>query len=168
MRHSTEIQMSPAFTLRGLAYCIVAVASLSLAIGTVSASVPTSDELGVRFKVLKSGPTATVEIRMTPRRDFDSVIVEAASGVASLTPTCGFSNVAVVAGGSYVCRVDVTGKPSDAAMTLNVVARRSGPVVGLPEIEMHHLSIKNAAFVPAMKNKSASHHDVADSSPSDK
>ena len=154
--------------MRGLAYRLVAVVSFSLIAGTASASVATSNELGVKFTVVKSGSTTTVEIRMTPRRDFDSVMVEAASGVASLTPSCGFSNVAVVAGGSYVCRVDVTGKPSDAAMTLNVVARRSAPGGAVPVMEMHHLTVKNSAFVPAKKSVAASHHDVGESPATDK
>jgi hypothetical protein len=136
----------------------------ALAVGAATASVPTSNDLGVRFKVLKSGPTTTVEIRMTPRRDFDSVTVEAASGVASLAPTCGFANVRVVAGGSYLCRVDVTGKSSEAAMTLNVVARRAVPGGTVPVTEVHHLSVKNSGFALSQKSAAASHHDVADSS----
>jgi hypothetical protein len=137
--------------------------SVALAIGAANASVPTSNELGVRFKVLRTGPTATVEIRMTPQRGFDSVTVEAASGVASLTPACGFTSVTVVPGGSYVCRVDVTGKPSEAAMTLNVVARRTVPGGTVPAMEVHHLSIKNSAFALPQKSATASHHNVADS-----
>jgi hypothetical protein len=162
MTHALRFQtLRPSVRCR-LACWVGAGMSLALAIGTVSASVPTSDDLGVRFKILRAGPTATVEIRMTPRRDFDAVTVEAASGVASLTPSCVFANVKVVAGGSYVCRVDVTGKPSEAAMTLNVVARRAVPGGTVPVMEVHHLSVKNSAFAVSQKSAAASHHDVAD------
>lgn len=163
MMHSPKFLKSPTSAFQNLAHALATAVFLSLASGVVSASVATSNELGIQFKVVTSGPTVTVEIRMTPRRNFDSVTVEAASGVASLTPSCGFSNVAVVAGGSYVCRVDVTSKPSDAAMTLNVVARRAASAGGLPEMEIHHISIKNSAFVPSKKARAASHHVVTSS-----
>jgi hypothetical protein len=140
----------------GVWFCV------ALAVGTAGASVPTSNELGVRFKVLKTGSTATIEIRITPRREFDSVAVEAASGVASLNPSCAFSNVTAVAGGSYVCTVDVTGDPSAAAMTINVVARRTIAGYKVPVTEVHHLSVKNPAFSSLKKHAAASHHDVAD------
>ncbi len=150
---------------RRLARWTAAGLCVGLAIGAASASVPTSNELGVRFKVLRSGATATIEIRMTPRRDFDAVAVEAASGVASLTPSCAFTNVKVVAGGSYVCKVDITGLPTEAAMTLNVIARRSVPGGTVPVMEVHHLSLKNTAFALSQKNTSASHHNVAETPP---
>jgi hypothetical protein len=127
-----------------------------------SASVPSSNELGVRFKVLRNGATVSVEIRLTPRRDFDSVAVEAGSGVASLAPSCAFTNVGVGVGGSYVCQLDVTGKPSAAAMTLNVIARRAVPGGTVPVMEVHHLSLRNTAFALSQKNAAASHHNVAD------
>ena len=141
---------------------MAAALSVALALSDAHASVPTSNELGVHFKVLKSGPTTTVEIRMTPRRDFDSVTVEAASGVASLTPPCGFKNVTAAGGKHYSCRVDVTGKSTEAAMTLNVVARRAVPGGLVPVTEMHHLSIKNSTYALSQKRSVASHHDVAD------
>jgi hypothetical protein len=134
---------------------------LMLSVGTALASVPTSDELAIRFKVLKSGPTSTVEIRISPRSDFDSVAVEAASGVASMTPPCAFTKGKVTAGESYVCRMELAGKPSDAAMTINVIARRTVPGGLLPVLEVHHLSVKNSAFARSQKSAAASHHDVA-------
>jgi hypothetical protein len=132
------------------------------AVGAASASVPSSNELGVRFKILRTGATATIEIRMTPRRDFDTVAVEAGSGVASLTPPCAFTDVRAGGGGTYVCQLDVTGKPSEAAMTLNVIARRAVPGGSVPVMEVHHLSLKNTAFALSQKNPAASHHNVAD------
>ena len=113
---------------------------------------------------MKSGPTTTVEIRMTPRRDFDAVAVEAASGVASLAPSCGFANVRLVAGGTYACRVEVTGKASEAAMTLNVFGRRALSGGSVPVTEVHHFSGKNTGFALAQKSIAESHHNVADSS----
>jgi hypothetical protein len=136
--------------------------SVLLAIGAASASVPTSNELGVHFKVLRTGATATIEVRLSPRSNFDSVAIEAASGVASLTSSCAFTNAKVVAGASYVCQVDLTGAPSEAAMTLNVIARRSVPGGTLPVMEVHHLSVRNTAFALSQKSAAASHHNVAD------
>ena len=146
---------------RQLASGSLVIACLSLVVGVASGSAPTSNELGVRFKLISSGPTATVEIHLSPRRAFDAVTVEAASGVASLTPPCAFAGVVV--GGAYACRVVVTGKPTDAAMTLKVIARRSLPGGILPETEFHHFSINNQAFMPSRKLKAASHHVVASS-----
>jgi len=163
MTNLSRPQILGAAVPRRSGYRMAAAMWAAFAMGTANASVPMSNELGVHFKVLRTGPTASVEIRVTPRHDFDSVTVEAASGVASLTPTCGFTKRPVVAGGSYVCRVDVTGKPSEAAMTLNVVGRRAVPGGTVPATEMHHLSVKNSAFALSQKNAAASHHDVADS-----
>jgi hypothetical protein len=134
-----------------------------LAIGVATASQPMSNDLGVRFKVLKSGPTASVEIRIAPKRDFESVTIEAASGVATLSPSCAFANMKVVAGGSYACRVDVTGKASEPAMTLNVVARRAVSGGAVPVTEVHHLSVRNPSFAPSQKSAAATHHEVAGS-----
>ena len=165
MTNMLNLQISRAPVPRRPRCWMAAAMTAALAMGTASASVPMSNDLGVHFRVLSSGPTASVEIRVTPRRDFDSVSVEAASGVASLTPSCGFTSLPVVAGGSYVCRVDVTGKPSEAAMTLNVIGRRAVPGGTVPVIEMHHLSVKNSAFALSQKRAASSHHDVADSAP---
>ena len=161
MMHAVRDRLPPARGRSGPARWPAAIAAISLAIGATSASVPTSNEVGVRFKVITPGPTVVVEIRLTPRRSFDTVSVEAASGVASLAPPCAFTHV--VAGGSYVCRVDLTGKPSDPAMTLNVVAQSVSPGGGLPETEIHHLSVRNASFVPSKKAQAASHHVVTGS-----
>jgi hypothetical protein len=139
--------------------------AVALTVGTAIASLPESNQLGVRFKILRAGSPATIEIRLTPHRNFDSVSIEAASGVATLTPTCVFSSVAIVAGGSYICRVDIVGKRSDAAMTLNVVARRASPGSTVPVTEVHHLSVKNSSFATQQKNAPASHHDVVAPAP---
>ena len=133
-----------------------------LAIGGAGATVPTSNELGVRFKVLRMGTTASIEIRLTPRRDFDAVSVEAGSGVASMTNSCTFSNLKPAVSGPYVCQVQVTGTPTEAAMTLNVIARRTVPGGSVPVMEVHHLSVKNTAFAVSQKSMAASHHNVTD------
>ncbi len=126
-----------------------------------SASVPISNELGLGMKVLSTGATTTVELRLHPKRNFDSVVVEAASGVVSLSSSCPLAHAGVVAGRSYTCRVDIAGKSSEAAMTINVIARRSIPGGVVPETEVHNLSISNTGFAVAQKRASASHHDVA-------
>ena len=125
-----------------------AVSALIVA-GVAVASPPTSNEMGFSYKVA-SPNSSTVEIRLTPRQSFDDVHVEAGSGVASFTP-CGFSPVLV--GHTYKCNVTVTGKPSDAAITLNVVARRSVAGSTIPQIEIQHLSLRNAHAVLTPKPK---------------
>jgi hypothetical protein len=123
------------------------------------ASTATNNELGVKFKSVAAGATTTVEIRLAPRRAFDSVTVEAASGVATLNPPCAFSNVAP--GGTYSCRVELTGKTTDPTMTVNVVAQHAA-ANQLLETETHHFSVKNAAFVRSTKPRAASHHVVTE------
>ena len=137
--------------------------SLMLSVGTVLASVPASNELGIHFKVLRSGPPATVEIRIAPRRHFDSIAVEPASGAASVTSSCAFTKGEVAAGKFYSCQVEIAGRPSEAAMTINVVARRNVPGGTVPVMEVHHLTVKNSAFAISQKSATASHHDVAES-----
>ena len=141
---------------------------LWFSVGAVLASVPASNELGIRFKVLRSGSPATVEIRIAPRRHFDSVAVEPASGAASVSSSCAFTKGEVAAGKFYLCRVEIAGRPSEAAMTINVVARRNVPGGTVPVMEVHHLTVKNSAFVISQKSATASHHDVSTTSPEPK
>ena len=140
-----------------------AVSGLGLLLCVLSgnASVPTSNELGIEMKVLKAGAPATVELRFVPKRNFDAVVIEAASGVASLNTSCDLAHTGVVAGRTYVCQAEISGKPSEAAMTLNVIARRQIPGGAVPVMEVHNLSIRNTAFAVSQKHASASHHDVA-------
>ena len=107
------------------------------------------------MKVLNSGPPATIELRLVPKRNFDAVLIEAASGVASLNTSCDLARTGVVAGRAYVCQAEITGKPSEAAMTLNVIARRTIPGGAVPVMEVHNLSIKNTAFAVSQKHASA-------------
>ena len=65
--------------------------------GVALASPPMHNSMGARFRVVSRGPTSTIEITLSPRAAFDTVTVEAGSGVASLTP-CAFT--AVVPAGS--------------------------------------------------------------------
>jgi hypothetical protein len=140
---------------------VVVAASFALAVGAAFASPPTINELGFSYTIVARGPTMTVDIRLKPTRSFDTVKVEAASGVASLTSTCGFSSVA--AGGSYVCRVDVAGKPSDAAMTINIVAQQALPGGPIPHTEIQHLSLTNTSFVRSSKRAAVSMHALPSS-----
>ena len=123
--------------------------------GIAGASPPTRNELGFHYKVIVATPPE-IEIRLQPRRDFDAVSLEAASGVASVSPPCTFSNL--VAGTSYVCRVEIAGAASEPAMTLNVIARRAGMAAGLPITEIHHLTLRNASFSPSAKTQAPSKH----------
>ena len=114
------------------------------------ASPPTPNTLRATFRVVSSGPSSTVEIKLNPTEAFDTVRVEAASGVGTLTPPCSFA--AVVAGGSYVCRVSVSNKAGEASLTLNVVGLRTVDPAKPRLVEVSHFTLPNAAFVsPAVK-----------------
>ena len=129
-------------------------AALAIAICNAAfARPPTHRELGATFKVLATGPAVTVEIRLKPRASFDTVHVEAGSGVGSLTPPCSFTSV--VRGGSYVCRVNVTHAPDRASLTLNVVGERQVDPSKPRIFEVSHFTIANPEFVaPARKPSS--------------
>jgi hypothetical protein len=129
-------------------------AALALLAATlVAATPPARNELGTSFSVISRGPTSTIEIRLSPRRSFERVDVEAGSGVASLSPPCSFPNV--TGGGSYVCRVDVTAKASDPAMTVNVVGHHAGEAGRPGHFEIRHFTLINPAYVRS-KSKPAS------------
>jgi len=144
------------------AHAYPAILMLLLGWAAAYASTPTTNDVGFSYKILSSGPPVTVEIRLKPRHSYESVAVEAGSGVATMTP-CAFSTV--LASHSYVCRVTVTGKPGDAAMTLNLVARHTVAGGALPETEIHHISVTNAAYVPPAKGKAVSNKPTLTSSP---
>lgn len=116
-----------------------------LAASWVAATPPARNDLGTSFRIIARGPTSTIEIRLSPRQAFERVDVEAGSGVASLSPPCSFSNVS--GGGSYICRVDVTAKASDPAMTVNVVGHRAGETGKPGHFEVRHVTLINPAYV---------------------
>lgn len=134
--------------------------------GSATASTATRNQLGYAHKIINSGATMTVEIRLKPKRSFDTVSVEAGSGVASLSPDCSFTGL--TAGGSYVCRFDVTGKSTDAAMTINIVAESRPTPHALVETEVHHLTLSNSGFVRPAAGMAASKHTLMSSRPSAK
>jgi hypothetical protein len=134
--------------------------------GSAIASPPTHNQLGYAHKIIRNGATMTVEITLKPKRSFDSVSVQAGSGVASISPDCSFIGVTV--GGSYVCRFDVTGKPTDAAMTVNIVAESTPAPHALVHAEVHHLTMPNSAFVRSAAAAAASKHTLISSWPSSK
>ena len=113
--------------------------------GVASATPPTQNALGSTFKVISKGQTSTVEISLKPTSSFDTVRVEGASGVESLTPPCSFSSVVV--GGSYVCQVNVTHKAGEASLTLNVVGLKTIDPAKPKLVEVDHFTIDNADFV---------------------
>jgi hypothetical protein len=132
--------------------------------GGVIASPPTHNQLGYTHKILSRGATMTVEITLKPKRSFDSVSVQPGSGVASISPDCSFTGV--IMGGSYACRFDVTGKPTDAAMTVNIIAESTPAPHALVQAEVHHLTMTNSAFVRS--TAAASKHTLMSSGPSSK
>jgi hypothetical protein len=127
--------------------------TLTLAAGA-TASPPLHDDLGLSHKVISVNPL-TVEITLRPKRLFDSVAVEAASGVATLTPACAFS--AVTEGGSYSCRFELTGNSTDAAMTVNVVAQHLASANAQALVEVHHLTFRNPAYLHSSPRPSSKH-----------
>jgi hypothetical protein len=138
----------------------------TLLVGSAMASTATHNQLGYAHKIVNSGTTMTVEIRLKPKRSFDTVSVQAGSGVASISPECAFTGLA--AGGSYVCRIDVTGKSTDAAMTVNIVAESRPAPNALVETEVHHLTMTNSGFVRPAAGIAASRHTLMSSGASAK
>jgi hypothetical protein len=118
------------------------------------ASPPGHDELGFSHQVLSTNPI-TVEISLKPKRHFDGVTLEAGSGVAAITPACSFS--AVTEGGSYSCRFEVTGRPTDPAMTVNIVGSYLATSKAPALVEIHHLTFKNPTFVRSTPPPSSKH-----------
>ena len=118
-----------------------------LSAGPVFATPPSRDHLGATFELLSSGPSSEVEIRLLPTEAFDSVTVEAASGVVSLIPACSFNDV--VSGGSYVCVINATGTSTDAALTINVVGQRALGVGKPLFVEVSNFTMANPSFVPS-------------------
>ncbi|HEX4387514.1 MAG TPA: hypothetical protein VH109_02700 [Steroidobacteraceae bacterium] len=115
-------------------------AALSVAVtASAPASPPQPNELGARFTVLSKGATSTIEIRLSPKAAFESVRVEAASGVGSITPPCAFAQVE--AGQSYSCRVDVTPKAGESALTLNVVGEKAAEAGHARVVEVRHFTL---------------------------
>jgi hypothetical protein len=100
---------------------------------------PQANDLGAVFTVVSKGPTSTVEIRLKPKMAFEAVRVEAASGVASITPPCAFAQVEP--GGDYVCRVNVTPKSGEASLTLNVVGERAAETGKARVVEVRHFTL---------------------------
>jgi hypothetical protein len=129
----------------------VIAAILLASAGVASATPPSQNALGTAFKVIAKGHTNIVEISLKPTSSFDTVRVEAASGVESLTPPCAFSSVVV--GGSYVCQVHVTQKAGEASLTLNVVGQRTIDPAKPRLVEVDHFTIDNADYVaPRVKS----------------
>jgi len=120
-------------------------------LGTALASPSTPNSLGTVFAVVSKGPTSTIEITLHPTAPFDSVKVEAGSGVATLTPPCAFSRVAT--GGNYVCRVNVTQAAQDASLSLNVIGQRIADPAKPPIVEISHFTISNDSFVEPAATK---------------
>ena len=104
----------------------------------VPASPPERNSLGAVFTVISKGATSTIEVRLHPKSAFENVRVEAASGVATVTP-CAFAQVE--AGGSYSCRVDVTTKAGDSAFTLNVVGEKPVEAGKARVVEVRHFTL---------------------------
>ena len=103
------------------------------------ASPPQPNELGTVFTVIAKGATSTIEITLSPKAAFESVRVEAASGVGSVTPPCAFAKVE--AGGSYSCRVNVTPKTGESALTLNVVGEKPAEAGRARVVEVTHFTL---------------------------
>ncbi len=131
----------------------VIVANLSVVLASVAwASPPTHNAMGATFKVISKGQTSTIEITLNPRASFDTIRVEAASGVESLTPPCSFTTVVV--GGSYSCEVSVSQMRGEASLTLNVVGEKTLDSERPRLVEVSHFTLANAGYVaPAPTHK---------------
>lgn len=128
----------------------VAVALAFAVCVTAFANPARNRQLGATFRIVSPGNIATVEVTLRPRTSFDVVRVEAGSGVQSLTPPCSFAQV--VEGGFYVCRVNVTQKPGEASMTLNVIGEKTVDPAKPRLFAMSHFTIANRnSAAPAHK-----------------
>ncbi|MBS0393454.1 MAG: hypothetical protein JSR54_02450 [Proteobacteria bacterium] len=108
------------------------------------ATPPTPSALGAAFRVVDSGASPTIEIRLRPSVAYDRVTVEPGSGVASLAPPCVFEPVA--AGQTYTCRVTVAHTAGQASLTLNVVGQRP-PVAGARRAaDISHYTLRDPGF----------------------
>jgi hypothetical protein len=140
-----ELAMNRAITAMLLALTLAA---------SATASPPHHDDLGLSYRVISVNPLS-VEITLRPKGLFDSVAVEAASGVESLAPACAFS--AVTEGGTYSCRFEVTGNSGDAAVTVNVAAQLLPSAGAQPLLEIHHLTFRNPAYLRPSPRPSSKH-----------
>ena len=121
------------------AYMLMTSAAGWLMAAGALASPPVQNSMGANFRVISQGATSTIEVYLKPQASFDSVRVEAASGVGSLTPACAFS--AVVPGGSYSCQVHVSAAEGAAALTLNVVGERTVDPQKPRLVEVRHFTL---------------------------
>jgi len=117
-----------------------------LVTGVALASPPVHNSLGATFRVVSKGATSIIEIRLKPKAPFDSVRVEAASGVGTLAPPCAFSDV--VPGGSYSCQVNVSAKQGAASLTLNLVGEKTVDPEKPRIVEVSHFTLATSN-VPA-------------------
>jgi hypothetical protein len=130
---------------------LIAATGMSIFLASVAwATPPTHNAMGATLKVISKGQTSTIEIRLKPRTSFDTVRVEAASGVGSLTPPCSFT--AVVVGGSYACQVSVSHKTGEASLTLNVVGEKTVDPERPRLVEVSHFTLANPGFVATTTN----------------
>ncbi len=125
---------------------------LALIAGTVSATPPSHTSLGATFKIVSEGRDNIIEIRLRPTASFDTVDVEAGSGVQSFTPPCAFS--AVEAGGAYSCQVSVAAKRKHPSFTLNVIGTKAVDPEKPRIVEVHHFTVPNAQFAPPSATRS--------------
>ena len=119
-----------------------------VAAGVALASPPQQNSLGAQFRVLSQGASSVVEIRLQPKAAFDSVRVEAASGVASVTP-CTFT--AVTPGQSYSCQVSVSAQQGAPSLTLNLIGEKAVAAdrPGIVEVSHFTLATATAPAAPA-------------------
>jgi len=123
-----------------------------VAAGAALASPPAQNGLGAHFRIVSTGTSSVVEIRLQPKAAFDSVRVEAASGVATLTPPCEFAGVS--AGARYSCRVNLSARQGAAAMTLNLVGERTVDPDRPRVVEVSHFTLAtgSAPVAPAVRS----------------
>lgn len=124
-----------------------------IAAGAARASPPQQNSLGAHFRIVSQGTSSVVEVRLQPKASFDSVRVEAASGVASLTPPCAFAGV--TPGARFSCRVTLSARQGAASMTLNLVGERTVDPDKPRVVEVRHFTLATAGAAPAPAVRSA-------------
>jgi len=126
------------------------------------ATPPASNQLGLSTKRDRRAENA-IALVFEPRRNFERVTVQAASGVASLEGKCPAGPL--LAGSRHECRLVLRGIPAEPGMTINILATYDVAGSGPKPVEVHHVTLPNPAFDRSKFVPSASHHVVGPSSP---
>ena len=84
---------------------------------------------------------STVNIKISPTKNYKRVQIVAASGVGSITAPCSFDHI--LKGHVYTCSITLEHKKLEASSTLNIEADPDGSAI----TEVHHYTVPNPGYV---------------------